>query len=159
MEIGHVLGLPSKTMRRLRVMALLHDIGKISLPVAIIRKTASLSSHERELIMRHPELGAKILEQWPDFAFCAPIVLAHHERFDGKGYPNHLKADQIPLEASIISVAEAYDDMISPRPYHKQISPSEAFVELKVNAETQFNPNMVTALIKVESKTPVHNKW
>ncbi len=153
-EIGQALNLPGKNLRQLRIMALLHDIGKVSLPVSVIRKPASLSDHEQELVQRHPELGAKILEQSQEFAFCAPVVLAHHERFDGKGYPNRLKGDQIPVEAGIIAVAEAYDDMISPRPYHKQISPTEAFAELKVNAGTQFNPNLVAALIKVESKSP-----
>lgn len=145
---GLAMSLSNIKIRHLRLMALLHDIGKSCIPDGVLTKPGPLDGQEWDLMMKHPQLGSHILQQLPDFAFCCAPILAHHERPDGKGYPKGLKADQIPLESEIIAVAEAYDDMTTQRPYRQQVFPAEAVEELKKQAGAQFNPDVVSAFIK-----------
>ncbi len=156
MATGSMLGLPTATIRRLRVMALLHDLGKVCLSDGLITKPGPLVGQEWDMMMRHPQYCSKILKEFPDFEFCYAPVLAHHERLDGKGYPRGLKGDQIPLESRIISVAEAYDDMVTPRPYRQQVPSAEALEELKNQSGSQFDAAVVNAFIK--SLSSIENK-
>ena len=145
--MGLVLGLPGVTVRRLRVMALLHDLGKACLPDSVITRPGPLVGKEWDMMMKHPQFCSELLKEFPDFEFCCMPVLAHHERPDGKGYPRGLKGEQIPLESRIIAVAEAYDDMVTPRPYRQQVSSEEAVEELKNQAGSQFDTAIVKAFI------------
>jgi HD-GYP domain-containing protein (c-di-GMP phosphodiesterase class II) len=103
---------------------------------------------EWDAMMKHPQYCSEMLKEFTDFEFCCLPVLAHHERPDGKGYPRGLKGEQVPLESRIIAVAEAYDDMVTPRPYRQQVSSIEALEELKNQAGSQFDTAVVKAFIK-----------
>ena len=145
--IGEVLGLSRTKIQHLRTAALLHDIGKARMPDGILGKSAP-SSEEEQILRKHPELGATITSQIPELAYCAPAIRHHHERYDGSGYPEGLKGEQIPIEASIIAVADAYDNMTSPRSFHRVLSPREAIEELRRHVNTKFAPEVFLAFIK-----------
>jgi len=151
MAIGQVLGLHTANIRKLRVISLLHDVGKIYLAPAVITKPGPLDDKELAIMRKHPEFGANILQQFTDFAYAAKAILAHHERMDGKGYPAGLAGEQIPLESRIIAVAEAFDDMVTQRPYREQLSIREALQELDRNSGKQFDFAVVNALKKALS--------
>lgn len=125
--------------------ALMHDVGKIGVPDAILRKTGPLTEEEWEFMRRHPALGYRILAQVPYLRPAARIVLAHHERWDGQGYPRGLKREQIPLGARIFAVCDTYDAVVSDRPYRKGQPPEAALREILAGAGTQFDPNVVEA--------------
>lgn len=146
--IAKGLGLTTADTRKLRVTALLHDIGKVSISPALITKAGQLDPDEWDIMRKHPEFGAAIVERFPDFAFCSETILTHHERIDGKGYPKGLTGNQIPLNARIIAVAEAFDDMVTSRPYREQLSQARALAELKRNTDSQFDVSVVAALKK-----------
>jgi diguanylate cyclase (GGDEF)-like protein len=148
MAIGQGINMSNNALRQLRTIALFHDLGKMCMPADIVTKPTHLTSKEWALMLKHPQFGADILDQFPEFKYCVRPVLSHHERWDGKGYPNGLKGNQIPPEARIIAVAEALDDMVTSRPYKQRKLMSEAMEELKRHAGTQFDPAMVQALIK-----------
>jgi diguanylate cyclase (GGDEF)-like protein len=148
---GQVLGLPSNMVRQLRTMGQMHDIGKKCIPVSLVIKPGPLDSREWEIMRRHAQYGADILGQFPELAGCAPVILAHHERWDGKGYPQGLKGDQIPLEARIISVAEAFDDMTTKRPYKKTMTIQHATEEIARSAGSQFDPAIAKGFITAVS--------
>lgn len=122
--------------------ALFHDIGKINIPNKILNKPEKLSAQEFEYIKRHPIDGYKLLCNTVANTACE-IVLKHHERLDGSGYPNGIKGDDIPIEARIISVVDSYDAMTSDRPYRKAMSPDEALKELKRLSEIHYDKNIV----------------
>jgi putative nucleotidyltransferase with HDIG domain len=145
--IGRVMNLPDKEIEVLRLGALLHDIGKIGISDQILRKNGPLTADEFEQIKRHPALGARILRQVPFLAPHLPIVELHHERPDGCGYPFGLRAEDIPLAARIVHVADAFDAMTSARAYRAARAASEAFVELQRFSGTQFDPASVDALL------------
>ena len=149
MAIGQALGQHTGNIRKLRVIAILHDLGKIYLATDIVSKPGPLDDKELAVVRKHPELGANIVQQFTDFAFAAKAILAHHERMDGKGYPAGLAGEQIPLESRIIAVAEAFDDMVTPRPYREQMTVKEALQELDRNAGKQFDFAAIAALRKV----------
>ena len=145
--IGKALHLPSGEMQRLRSAALVHDIGKIGIPDSIINKSDAPSEEEWEQIHKHPELGAVIVSHMPDLVPCAAIVRHHHEWYNGNGYPDGLAGYDIPPEARIIAVAEAYDAMINIRSYHQPLLPDEAIEELRRCSGNQFDPAVVNAFI------------
>jgi diguanylate cyclase (GGDEF)-like protein len=151
MAIGQGLGLHTADIRKLRVMALLHDVGKVYLAPGIITKPGPLDSKDLGIMQKHPEFGATIIRQFPDFAYASKAILAHHERVDGRGYPAGLAGEQIPLESRIIAVAEAFDDMVTPRPYRENFSLRDALKELDKNAGSQFDPAVVNAMKKAIS--------
>lgn len=129
--------------------ALLHDIGKIGIPDAILQKREALSYSERAITKHHPEVGAQLLETSPFLRELIPAIRHHHERWDGKGYPDGLVRQNIPLEARIIAVAEAYDAMVTDRRYQASHTSSEALAELQRCAGTQFDPDVVRAAFPV----------
>jgi putative nucleotidyltransferase with HDIG domain len=145
--IGRTMHLPAADIEVLRLGALLHDIGKIGISDQILRKTGSLTAEEFEQIKRHPGLGARILRQVPFLAPHLPIVELHHERPDGRGYPFGLRAEDIPLAARIVHVADAFDAMTSARAYRAALPASVAFAELERFSGTQFDPACVEALL------------
>jgi putative nucleotidyltransferase with HDIG domain len=143
--IGRHMGLGDAEVDVLRLGALLHDIGKIGLTDEILRKPGALTADEFEQIKRHPALGARILRQVPFLAPHLPIVELHHERPDGKGYPFGLRAEDIPIAARIVHVADAFDAMTSARAYRPSRPAVAAIAELRRYSGTQFDPASVDA--------------
>jgi diguanylate cyclase (GGDEF)-like protein/putative nucleotidyltransferase with HDIG domain len=140
------LGLPERRVTRIRLAGILHDIGKATVPNSILLKHGPLSDREYAVIKRHPELGAQMLEH-PSLSDVREWVAMHHERPDGCGYPLGLPGSFVPLEASIVAVADAYEAMTAERPYREAIGYEAAMAELRRCAGTQFLPSAVEALI------------
>jgi putative nucleotidyltransferase with HDIG domain len=152
--LAEVLELPKDRMDTIRAAGLLHDIGKIGIPDSILNKKGPLTDAEWEPLKAHPKLGVEILRHVIDLANCLPAILHHHERYDGTGYLSGLKGDNIPVEARILAIADAYDAITSPRPYHEQLSSQEALAELKRCAGTQFDPELVDIFCKIMARAP-----
>ncbi|MBA2286234.1 MAG: HD domain-containing protein, partial [Ktedonobacteraceae bacterium] len=147
--ITQELGLEQQETFAVSTAGLLHDIGKIAIPDHLLQKEGPLSSRERVLIQQHPELGAQILEVSPYLQTMMPAVRHHHENWDGTGYPHALAGEAIPLAARIIRVSEAYQAMMSNRPYQAQRTTSAACDELKRCSGTCFDPAIVEAALCV----------
>lgn len=147
--MGRKLCLSSRDMDELSLLALLHDIGKVNIPPDILKKPEPLTSAEWNVMRRHPEIGYRIAQATPELAAMADLILSHHERWDGKGYPRGLREEEIPLACRILSVADAYDAMTSDRVYRKAMPAGEAILEIKRNAGTQFDPRMATCLLEI----------
>ena len=141
--MSEALKLSQDRMRTIRAAGLLHDIGKVGVPDSILNKKVPLVDEEWKPIKAHPELGVEILRHVIDLVNCLPAIMHHHERYDGRGYPTGLKGDKIPEEARILAIADAYDAMISPRPYRERLSSEKAINELRRCAGTQFDPELV----------------
>ena len=155
MMIGEELGLPFEDVEQLRFAGLLHDIGKTGLPSELLLKPSKLSSEELEKVRAHAQLGASIVDQIEFLKALTPIILHHHERYDGSGYPSGLAGDEIPLLARILAVADSFDAMCSTRAHHKQLTRKQACSELDAQAGTQFEPRVVQALLKALEKQSV----
>jgi HD-GYP domain-containing protein (c-di-GMP phosphodiesterase class II) len=149
LRIGSEISLPGEQLEALASGALLHDVGKIGIPDRILQKAGRLTEDEYAEIKRHPVLGVSILTPATELASALPVVKHHHERFDGKGYPDGLRGEDIPLIARIVSVADAFDSMIRARPYGYGISRKAALREIEENSGTQFDPRIVKALLEV----------
>ena len=137
------LDLPEAEVDRIRVAALLHDVGKVALPEEILEKPGALTSAEWRTVVQHPRIGQVILEQATALRDAVPIILHHHERFSGHGYPYGLRGTDIPLGARIVAIADAYDAMTHDRPYKQAIGHEAAVRELRRHAGTQFDPELV----------------
>lgn len=137
------LGLASEEIERIRIASLLHDLGKLAVPHEILDKRSALSDQEWQAIGEHPRIGQVILEQASSLREAVPTVLHHHERFNGGGYPHGLRGNEIPLGARIVAVADAYHAMIHDRPYRNARDHAHALAELRANAGTQFDPDIV----------------
>ncbi|WP_159432078.1 bifunctional diguanylate cyclase/phosphohydrolase [Alkalibacter saccharofermentans] len=146
-EFGEALGLDIFEVDRLKIISLLHDIGKIDLPAELLNKTTKLTYEEFEIIKKHTALGYNILKSLPDFCEYALIIRAHHEHFDGKGYPDGLTGDDIPYYSRMLSLADAFDAMMSNRPYRKGMELSAVIKEIENNLGKQFDPELANRFI------------
>lgn len=146
---ARALGLSGEALEDIRRGALLHDVGKIGISDTILLKPGELSEAEWREMRKHPTIGHNMLRGIRFLESALPIVLHHHERYDGTGYPEELSGGEIPLAARIFAVADAYDAMTSDRPYQAAMSHEEAVAELKRNASTQFDPQVVEAFLSV----------
>ena len=146
-KIGRKLGLAANQMDDLALLATLHDIGKLAIPEEILTKPGPLSPDEWSIMKKHPSIGHRIIHTIPDLAHIAEAILAHHERWDGAGYPNGLKETQIPLIARILSIVDSYDAMTNKRVYQKAISHEQALAEISSCAGSQFDPELAELFI------------
>lgn len=150
-RIARVMGLDESEVRRIRIGSLLHDIGKVGVPGSIIRKPLALEKHEDATMRQHPVISAEIMRPVQFLKEASEIVQHHHEHFDGSGYPNGLRGEEIPLGSRVILVADAFDAMTSDRPYRKGRSKEEAIRVLQEHAGRQFDEAVVHALKSVVS--------
>jgi putative nucleotidyltransferase with HDIG domain len=146
LAIADELRLHEAGMERLEKGALLHDIGKLDMPASILSKPAPLDDAEWQVMRRHPQVGYDLLKNQPRFADAAEIVLSHHEAFDGSGYPRGLSGSDIPYEARILSVADAYDSMTQPHTQRPALTPALAVQEIERCSGRQFDPECAEAL-------------
>jgi diguanylate cyclase (GGDEF)-like protein/putative nucleotidyltransferase with HDIG domain len=151
--IARVLGLPAPQVERVRLAGILHDIGKVGMPEEILCKPGKLSPAERDRVRKHPALGAQILDHG-GLADLRDWVGAHHERPDGRGYPGGLSGEDIPLEARILAVADAYEAMTSDHPYRASLHRQLACAEMLRCAGSQFDPRVVEALLEALGEQP-----
>lgn len=142
-----VLNLSPNSVKEIQTMGLLHDIGKIAIDERLLNKPGKLTEEERAKIQKHPEIGYRILSAVNDMGDMGEKILAHHERWDGKGYPRGLKEEEIPIESRIIAIVDAFDAMTSERSYRKALSEEFALFELLKNAGTQFDPALVQVFV------------
>jgi putative nucleotidyltransferase with HDIG domain len=150
--IAREMKLPAEETDIIREGALLHDVGKIGISDRVLQKPGNLSPEEFELIRRHPLIGRRIIERVEGLSPYLDIVELHHENYDGTGYPWQLVGNQIPRDARVIHVADAYDAMTSDRPYRKGMTPEQAVAILKANAGTQFDPDVVAAFVRLHHR-------
>lgn len=148
-RFGRALNLSDGELGKLALLAVLHDIGKIAIPHAILLKPGKLTDEEWEIMKRHTEKGYRIASASKELQSIAEYILHHHERWDGNGYPSGLKAEEIPLLSRIITVVDSHDVMVHDRPYHKAMSHEDAVEELKRCSGTQFDPHLVTVFLDV----------
>jgi diguanylate cyclase (GGDEF)-like protein len=149
LRVGRELGLDERTLKRLELGALLHDIGKIGIPSDILSKPGRLTAQERRIVQTHPELGERIIAPIDRLQTVRPIVRHCHERWDGRGYPDGIGGEEIPLESRIIFVCDAYHAMTTDRPYRHRLSHREALRRLADGAGTQFDPTVVEVALEV----------
>ena len=148
-RVARKLQIPEEHLYQVEVAALLHDIGKIGVPDAILKKQAPLTAEERAVINRHPEYSWSILRLFPGLEDASLYALHHHENVDGTGYPSGLKGEEIPLVSRIVSVIDAYDAMVSNRCYRKGLPHQEAIRRLLESSGTQFDRNVVQTFIPI----------
>jgi len=141
------LGLGDTERSTLHMAALVYDIGKVGIPVDVLNRRGDLSAEDKVTIRSHPEVGKRLLESATRLSALAPIVLHHHERWDGSGYPDGLRGEQIPFEARVIALCDAWQAMVSERPYRPALTPEEAVAELRAGAGRQFDPGLVEVFI------------
>ncbi len=157
--LARELGLPPDELDDIGRGALLHDIGKTGIPDEILLNEKRLTPEQRQIIQRHAEIGYNIISATPFLAKAADIVLCHHERFDGTGYPRGLRGTAIPFGARIFSVVDAYDAMRANRPYHQGSPPAAALAEIELHAGTQFDPDVVAALVRCQPQIEAAGEW
>lgn len=155
--IAQRMGLSEKEIEDISNMAMLHDIGKIGIPDSIINKASKLTDAEYDIIKKHPEIGYQILSEMPELKDIAIGARWHHERYDGKGYPDGLKGDDIPLKARIICVADSYDAMSSNRSYRKFLPQDVVRSELEKGCGTQFDPVIAGIMLDIMKEDRDYN--
>lgn len=149
LKLGKRMGLSSRQLNKLALLAQVHDLGKVGIPDAILFKRGPLSDKEWEIMRQHPEKGYRIAIHSPDLSEVADLILKHHERWDGKGYPLGLKGEEIPVECRVLAIADAFDTMTSDRPYREAKTREEAIQELKKCAGTQFDPKLTDMFVSL----------
>jgi HD-GYP domain-containing protein (c-di-GMP phosphodiesterase class II) len=145
-DVASTLGMTPDEVDQVEQVALLHDVGKIAIPDRILLKPAALDQDEMEIVKRHPAIGAGIVSSIKELRHLAPAIRAGHERYDGRGYPDGLSGEKIPLASRITAVCDAYDAMISDRPYRRRLRKRQALDEVRRNAGTQFCPRAAVGL-------------
>ncbi len=148
LSIAEVLQLPDNVKQKIMHAALIHDIGKIGIEESILRKNGPLTEEEFAVIKRHPEIGSTIIQSVPFLEDAVPVILYHHERYDGSGYPEGIHGDQIPLTARIVMVADAVDAMMRDRPYRESFKLERVLNELRKNTGVQFDPVVVDVILE-----------
>lgn len=151
-EIAREMGWDDEQLKQVYMGGVLHDVGKIAIPDAILGKASRLTEEEFAQMKVHPERGARLLGDVEILQQYIPYCLSHHERYDGKGYPSGLKGEEIPLEARLLSVVDAYDAMSTNRPYRKRLTQDEVKAELKRNSGMQHDPQFVEAFLRMLEK-------
>ena len=136
------VGLNDEQVRTIYAAGLLHDIGKISIPEEILRKTGKLTDSEYDVMKSHVNSSIEMIRHLPDMDYLIPAVLGHHERWDGRGYPRGIQGEEIPLSARCLSIADAFDAMITDRPYRKGLPVDYAIQQLREGAGRQFDPQL-----------------
>ncbi len=155
LRVARSLGVPEHSLPDLETGALLHDIGKVAIPDSILGKPGRLTDEEFEIVKRHPEFGWTVIRNLPGLEHTSLQILHHHENFDGTGYPAGLKGAEIPIGARIVSVIDAFDAMISTRPYRAGLPLEEVIRRLHESSGTQFDPLVVQAFVRiVEDEMP-----
>jgi diguanylate cyclase (GGDEF)-like protein len=152
-QVADALGLDDAAREVLRMAGLVYDIGKVAVPVDVLNQRGRLSDEDMATVRRHPEVGKRLLESTMRLTPLLPVVLHHHERWDGNGYPGGLKGEEIPFAARVIAVCDAWQAMISERPYRGALSYEQAAAELRAGAGTQFDPQVVEAFVSTLTKT------
>ncbi|HEX6625829.1 MAG TPA: HD domain-containing phosphohydrolase, partial [Pyrinomonadaceae bacterium] len=148
LAIAERLDLPDDEIEKLRISALLHDVGKIGIDDNILKKPAALTKEEYEIMKQHPQKGFKIMSQIPAMRDFLPGMYMHHEMMDGNGYPQGLKGDEIPMQARIVSVADTFDAMTTDRPYQKGMKMEDAVALIKTFVGTRYDERVVAALVE-----------
>jgi len=150
--IGEKLNLPANEISELSLLAILHDIGKVGIPENILQKPGPLTVDEMDIMKKHTEIGYRIAQNSPELSSVSELILFHHERWDGNGYPSGMKGVDIPLKCRILAIADSYDAMTNDRVYRKAMTKSEAVKELQINKDTQFDPYITDVFIDALSE-------
>jgi len=147
-DLGRALGLSDMDIKKLKVAGLLHDIGKIAIEERILNKVGKLTESEWEIIKHHPSIGCRILSTSHEMLELAEYIVAHHERWDGSGYPKGIKGEEIPRLARVITLADSYDAMTNERPYRKALTEQGVIEEIRKNSGVQFDPDLAKVFIE-----------
>jgi putative nucleotidyltransferase with HDIG domain len=152
LSLADSVGLPANEVEEIHLAGLFHDIGKIGISEAVLNKSGRLTEQEYDLIKKHPLISQKIIEQVPQFKRISRIVRAHHEFFDGAGYPDGLRGEDIPIGARIMAICDAFDAMTSDRSYRPALPHERALIIIERNAGSQFDPALVPSFLKLKSR-------
>jgi putative nucleotidyltransferase with HDIG domain len=152
--VGEEMGLDEEVLKRLELGALFHDIGKIGIRADILLKPGPLTADERKTIQKHPELGEQIIAPIDRLKDVRPVIRHAHERWDGAGYPDRMEAEEIPLEARIVFVCDAFHAMTTDRVYRKRLSLAEALRRLKAGSGSQFDPSVIEVFLRLVKNRP-----
>lgn len=155
-KLGEMVGLSTRQLIDLALLAQVHDLGKVGIPDNILFKKGRLSDKEWEIMKQHPEKGYRIAQSSPDLSGIADLILKHHENWDGTGYPLGIKGEEIPIECRIIAIVDAFDAMTNDRPYRKAMSTDEALKEIKKQAGKQFDPYLVEKFTELQTNKSIN---
>jgi len=155
--LGKSLNLSENVLTELSLLSILHDIGKVAIPEELLLRKGKLSKIEWELIKKHPKIGYNIIRSSPHLAHIADAILSHHEWWDGSGYPQGLKGDEIPLTSRILAIVDAYDAMIGGRPYKSKMNIKEIIKEFKKCSGNQFDPHITKNFLYILQNNKIYN--
>jgi response regulator RpfG family c-di-GMP phosphodiesterase len=156
MSMARELNMSENEIEEISSASILHDIGKLGIPDAIIQKPGELTVEEYEIIKTHPEIGRNILDKSNSFKLARDIAYSHHERWDGKGYPQNLKGKEIPLSARIVAIADTFDALIHKRSYKEAFSIEDTLARIKNGSKTQFDPDLVEIFLKLYNENKIY---
>jgi diguanylate cyclase (GGDEF)-like protein len=156
MEMADILNFSEVEKEELKLLCEYHDIGKIGVPKKILQKKSKLTKKEWESMKKHSEIGYNIIKESREIISIDELILQHHERWDGKGYPGLLKGEEIPLVVRLFSIIDAYDAMVNERPYKERMTKEAALKEIQNKAGSQFDPNLTKIFVNLMKKTHLH---